>query len=379
MYAVSPPYRSLVWSVAAALLSPARSRPAAGIEEAVKAMQAGDMATAEKDLQVLVKERDPRAQFLLGLYVYGNPDSKMFDLNKAAPLLLDAAERGYVPAMIPLAGAYAEGKGVPKSLFDSYKWLAIAERWNAPNAAAAARAGRARAEARRNREGQGRGRCLHLQDQMIARGRRCSRRCSSRQQPSARSRPTRPTSRRRCARRSPPIAPAISPRPEPALRAAGRRAMPMPKPGSARCCSIADATREALRRSSTPPTPARAEGAHRLALVYAAGRWRHAAQRRRARSSCSRRPRPPAIARAQINARHALLPRPGHAARSHPGARLAREGGGDGRSLRALRAGPRHGRKRRARPWPTRCAPPISIGARRSMAIRSPRCATAWR
>jgi TPR repeat protein len=107
----------------------------AGIEDALKALQSGDVAQAEKDLQVLVKERDPRAQFLLGLYVYGNPDSKMFDLNKAAPLLLDASERGYVPAMIPLAGAYAEGKGVPKSLTESYKWLAIADRWNAPNAA----------------------------------------------------------------------------------------------------------------------------------------------------------------------------------------------------------------------------------------------------
>lgn len=107
----------------------------AGIEDALKALQSGDVAAAEKDLQVLVKERDPRAQFLVGLYVYGNPDSKMFDLNKAAPLLLDASERGYVPAMIPLAGAYAEGKGVPKSLIDSYKWLAIAERWNSPNAA----------------------------------------------------------------------------------------------------------------------------------------------------------------------------------------------------------------------------------------------------
>ena len=106
----------------------------AGIEEALKALQSGDVAQAEKDLQVLVKERDPRAQFIVGLYVYGNPDSKMFDLNKAAPLLLDAAERGYVPAMIPLAGAYAEGKGVPKSMSESYKWLAIAERWNSPNA-----------------------------------------------------------------------------------------------------------------------------------------------------------------------------------------------------------------------------------------------------
>jgi TPR repeat protein len=133
---VSPVFRSLaVVGLGVAALS--FVQPAwAGLEEAVKAMQAGDLAAAEKDLQVLVKERDPRAQFLLGLYVYGNPDSKMFDLNKAAPMLLDASERGYVPAMIPLAGAYAEGKGMPKSFFDSYKWLAIAERWNSPNSAA---------------------------------------------------------------------------------------------------------------------------------------------------------------------------------------------------------------------------------------------------
>jgi len=131
---VSPIFRPLA-VLGLGIVAVASAPPAwAGIEEAVKAMQAGDMATAEKNLQVLVKERDPRAQFLLGTYVYGNPDSKMFDLNKAAPLLLDAAERGYVPAMIPLAGAYAEGKGMPKSLFDSYKWLAVAERWNSPNA-----------------------------------------------------------------------------------------------------------------------------------------------------------------------------------------------------------------------------------------------------
>jgi TPR repeat protein len=132
---VSPAVRSLA-VLGLGIAAVASIHPAsAGIEEAVKAMQAGDMATAEKDLQVLVKERDPRAQFLLGLYVYGNPDSKMFDLTKAAPLLLDASERGYIPAMIPLAGAYAEGKGVPKSMFESFKWLAIAERWNSPNSA----------------------------------------------------------------------------------------------------------------------------------------------------------------------------------------------------------------------------------------------------
>jgi len=105
---------------------------AAGVDEAVKAMQAGDLATAEKELQVLVKERDPRAQFLAGLYIYGNPESKFYDVNKATPMLLDAAERGYVPAMLPIAGAYAEGKGVPKSAFEAYKWIAIAELWRAP-------------------------------------------------------------------------------------------------------------------------------------------------------------------------------------------------------------------------------------------------------
>jgi TPR repeat protein len=132
---VNPVRRPLIATVLAATLTVAAPPAWAGIEEAAKALQSGDVAQAEKDLQVLVKERDPRAQFLLGLYVYGNPDSKMFDLNKAAPLLLDASERGYVPAMIPLAGAFAEGKGMPKSMFDSYKWLAIAERWNSPNAA----------------------------------------------------------------------------------------------------------------------------------------------------------------------------------------------------------------------------------------------------
>jgi len=127
-------------SVAGALLSlvllVAAQPAAAGLEDAVKAMQTGDVVTAEKELQVLAKERDPRAEFFLGLYIYGNPDSKLFDLNKAAPLLLDAAERGYTPAMIPLAGAYAEGKGVPQSFYESYKWVAIAERWNVANVAA---------------------------------------------------------------------------------------------------------------------------------------------------------------------------------------------------------------------------------------------------
>src|SRR4029450_13521992 len=71
----------------------------------------------------------PPARFSPGLYTYGNPDSKFYDVNKATPMVLDAAERGYVPAMLPIAGAYAEGKGGPKSLFEAYKWVATPERW----------------------------------------------------------------------------------------------------------------------------------------------------------------------------------------------------------------------------------------------------------
>ena len=125
------PIRSLLSVPAAALMLAVIAQPAAaGFEEGLKALQAGDAATAEKELQPLAKERDPRAQFLLGFYIYGGAESKLFDVNKATPLLLDAAERGYLPAMMPIAGAYAEAKAVPKSAFEAYKWLALAERWN---------------------------------------------------------------------------------------------------------------------------------------------------------------------------------------------------------------------------------------------------------
>lgn len=128
-------FRLLSAVCSAGLALTALAQPAfAGIEDGVKAMQAGDMPTAEKALQTLAKEHDPRAEFLLGFYVYGNPDSKLFDMAKAVPLLLDAAERGYTPAMIPLAGAYADGKGVEKNLLEGFRWLAIAQYWNAPNA-----------------------------------------------------------------------------------------------------------------------------------------------------------------------------------------------------------------------------------------------------
>ncbi|MBN9487075.1 MAG: sel1 repeat family protein [Alphaproteobacteria bacterium] len=120
-------------SVAALTLGGLAQPAVAGIEDGLKALQASDMPGAEKALQPLAKERDPRAQFLLGFYVYGNPDSKLYDMNKAVPLLLDSAERGFTTAIPPLAAAYADGKGVPKSLSEAYKWIVICQRWHGPD------------------------------------------------------------------------------------------------------------------------------------------------------------------------------------------------------------------------------------------------------
>jgi hypothetical protein len=54
-------------------------------------MQAGDMAAAEKDLQLLAKERDPRAQFQLGFYVYVIPIRSCSTLPRRRRCLLDAS------------------------------------------------------------------------------------------------------------------------------------------------------------------------------------------------------------------------------------------------------------------------------------------------
>src|SRR5882757_446170 len=59
--------------LAASLLMLLASPAAAGMEDSVKALKACDLATADKDLMFLVKERGPRAEFFAWLYLYGNP------------------------------------------------------------------------------------------------------------------------------------------------------------------------------------------------------------------------------------------------------------------------------------------------------------------
>jgi len=102
--------RSLLALLGFAAMSTVLAQPAtAGMEEAVKAMQANDLPTAEKELAVLIKERDPRAQFLAGFYISGNPESKLAEHWNApvAPQSVDQIVRELKPDEIEKAKAEA--------------------------------------------------------------------------------------------------------------------------------------------------------------------------------------------------------------------------------------------------------------------------------
>lgn len=104
------------------------------MQPAFDAIKAKDWAGAEKFLVPKAMNRDPRAQFLLGAEVYGNKESKLFDLKKAIPLLKDSAERGFARSMLFYGLAHADGAGVTKDIVEAYKWTALASRRGVPEA-----------------------------------------------------------------------------------------------------------------------------------------------------------------------------------------------------------------------------------------------------
>lgn len=104
------------------------------LKPAFDALKAKDWAGAEKFLLPKATNRDPRAQFLLGAEVYGNRESKLFDLEKALPLIRDSAERGFARSMLFYGITYADGAGIPKDMVEAYKWTALASRRGVPEA-----------------------------------------------------------------------------------------------------------------------------------------------------------------------------------------------------------------------------------------------------
>jgi TPR repeat protein len=104
------------------------------MQPAFDAIKAKDWAGAEKFLAPKAMNRDPRAQFLLGAEVYGNKESKLFDVKKAIPLIKDSAERGFARSMLFYGIAHADGAGVTKDMVEAYKWTALASRRGVPEA-----------------------------------------------------------------------------------------------------------------------------------------------------------------------------------------------------------------------------------------------------
>ena len=102
-------------AVAASVTMPRPAPP----ESSMKALQAGDVPTAEKELWS-DPGRDPRAQTSPACTSRRRVKLRC---QQATPMLLDAARRGYVPAM-RRGRRYADGKGVPKSFPEAYKWIA---------------------------------------------------------------------------------------------------------------------------------------------------------------------------------------------------------------------------------------------------------------
>lgn len=111
----------------------AAPQPAPELKPAFDALAAKDYAKAERILKPLADRKDPRAQFLLGVEVYGFDKSPLYSLQKAIPLLKDTAERGFPPAMAYFGAALAEGAGVAKDKVEAYKYLALASRHKVPN------------------------------------------------------------------------------------------------------------------------------------------------------------------------------------------------------------------------------------------------------
>ena len=104
------------------------------LQPAFDAIKAKDWAGAEKFLGPKAMNRDPRAQFLLGAEIYGNRESKLFDLKKAIPLIKDSAERGFARSMLFYGITHADGAGVTKDMVEAYKWTALASRRGVPEA-----------------------------------------------------------------------------------------------------------------------------------------------------------------------------------------------------------------------------------------------------
>src|SRR5262245_12502050 len=104
------------------LTVPASPSAAAATDEAFAAMQQGDFATALRELRPLAEQRDPNAQFLLGmLYDAGHGVAR--DPSLAASWYRKAAEQNHLLAQLFLGVLSYSGEGVKQDYAEAARWF----------------------------------------------------------------------------------------------------------------------------------------------------------------------------------------------------------------------------------------------------------------
>ena len=101
---------------------PIPSSAAPATEKAVRAMGEGDFKTALSELRPLAANRDPNAQFLLGM-LYDAGKGVRQDQSVAASWYRKAAEQNHLLAQLYLGILYYSGEGVKQDYKQAARWL----------------------------------------------------------------------------------------------------------------------------------------------------------------------------------------------------------------------------------------------------------------
>ncbi|MFA7440564.1 MAG: hypothetical protein WCZ66_06300 [Sphingomonadaceae bacterium] len=128
-----------IWAVILLLLgalAPAHAEEVAEqrLEAAIAAFQSGDYAVANSLLRELAEREIPAAETLLGTMA-ANGEGSAQNHAVAAGWFLRASRRGYAPAQLALALAFAQGRGVKRSDERALSLARAAARGQQPGAA----------------------------------------------------------------------------------------------------------------------------------------------------------------------------------------------------------------------------------------------------
>lgn len=118
-------------ALAALLLVPVLSAPAADLNAGVQAARRGDYAAAQRELRPLAEEGNAVAQFNMGI-MYAQGHGVKQDKTQAVAWFRKAAEQELVQAQAVMGTIYARGMGVEQDNAEAVRWYLRAAEQNDP-------------------------------------------------------------------------------------------------------------------------------------------------------------------------------------------------------------------------------------------------------